>query len=295
MHTTITIGNTKNKQKQAIQLHKQWSMIKPSVLNIIHREAFDKVCEVLNKVHHVMSMEYIVPSLWIAALTGMTHHEALKKRLTQLEELKEEPFLVGFHQQVQKKHEKSWHDYHIKLCTFKVNDLVLLYDSKFENFPGKFRMHWLWPYVVKEVTDRGMAQLVKLNGEPFPRKVNGNHLKPYMAGQAIWLSGRSTVFATWGDVQGHRTINICSGCQYICKDTIQTQRNKCSRFSKQQFNALQKSAPYGNIWRDSTPRSSCQKGDSRVSHDVYVGFLLGMESPHSMVWGSKHKFWVILL
>ena len=61
----------------------------------------------------------------------------------------------GFHQQVQKQREKAWHDRHIKLRTFKVNDLVLLYDSKFEKFPGKFRMHWLGPYVVKEVTDGG--------------------------------------------------------------------------------------------------------------------------------------------
>ena len=64
--------------------------------------------------------------------------------------------------------------------TFKVNDLVLLYDSKFEKISSKFKMHWLGPYVVKEITDRDMVQLVKLNGEPFPGKVNGSHLKLYM-------------------------------------------------------------------------------------------------------------------
>ena len=69
--------------------------------------------------------------------------------------------------------------------TFKVNDLVPLYDSKFEKFPGKFRMYWLGPYVVKEVIDGGMVQLVKLNGEPFPSKVNGSPLKPYMGGPTI--------------------------------------------------------------------------------------------------------------
>eukprot|EP00253_Pinus_taeda_P014229 PITA_14229 len=103
----------------------------------------------------VMSMEYIIPSLRIEVLTGMTDREALEERLTQLEELEEERFLAGFHQQVQKQCEKAYHDCHIKLRTFKVNDLVLLYDSKFEKVPRKFRMHWLGPYVVKEVTDRG--------------------------------------------------------------------------------------------------------------------------------------------
>ena len=60
-----------------------------------------------------------------------------------------------------------------------MNDLVLLYDSKFDEFPGKFRMHSLGPYVIKEITDGGAMQLVKLNGDPFPGKVNGSRLKPY--------------------------------------------------------------------------------------------------------------------
>ena len=96
-----------------------------------------------------------MPSLCIAVLTGMTNCGALEERLAQLDDLEEERFLAGFHQHVQKKHEKAWHDWHIKLRTLKVNDLVLLYDSKFENFPGKFRMHWLRPYVIRNITDNG--------------------------------------------------------------------------------------------------------------------------------------------
>jgi len=71
------------------------------------------------------------------------------------------------------------------LHTFKVNDLVLLYDSKFEKFSRKFKMNWLGPYMVKEVIDGGTIQLVKLNGKPFRGKVNGSHLKPYMVGSTI--------------------------------------------------------------------------------------------------------------
>ena len=52
--------------------------------------------------------------------------------------LEEDIFLARFHQHVQKEREKAWYDQHIKLHTFKVNDLVLLYDSKFTKFPGKF-------------------------------------------------------------------------------------------------------------------------------------------------------------
>ncbi len=87
--------------------------------------------------------------------------------------------MEGFHQQVQKECEKAWHNHHIKLCMFKVNDLVLLYDSKFTKFLGKFQMHWLGPYIVKEITDGGTVHLTKLNGEPFLVRVNGSILKFY--------------------------------------------------------------------------------------------------------------------
>lgn len=80
---------------------------------------------------------------------------------------------------MQKDCEKSWHDYHIKQRTFKNNALVLLYDCKFTKFLGKFQMHWLGPYIIKEISDGGVVQLAKLNGELFLGKVNGSQLKLY--------------------------------------------------------------------------------------------------------------------
>jgi len=64
--------------------------------------------------------------------------------------------------------------------TFKVDDLVLLYENKFTKFPGKFQMHWLGPYVFKEIMDGGIIHLAKLNEEPFLGKVNGSRLKLYI-------------------------------------------------------------------------------------------------------------------
>lgn len=55
----------------------------------------------------LMSMEYIVPSLRMAMLTGMMDCGALEETLTQLQELKEERFLASFHQQLQKQCEKA--------------------------------------------------------------------------------------------------------------------------------------------------------------------------------------------
>ena len=76
----------------------------------------------------------------------MTDTNIVGESLAQLLALEEDRFIARFHQKVQKAREKAWHDRHIKNKTFKIGDLVLLYDSKFIKFPGKFKTHWLGPY-----------------------------------------------------------------------------------------------------------------------------------------------------
>jgi hypothetical protein len=112
----------------------------------------------------IVPMEYLVPSLRITTFTEMDDTDAVRERFTQLVELEEERFIVGFHQQVQKEREKAYHDRHIKKKAFKQGDLVLVYDNKFIKHPGKFRMHWLKPYEVTYVTEGGVAQLKTLKG-----------------------------------------------------------------------------------------------------------------------------------
>jgi hypothetical protein len=109
-------------------------------------------------------LEFLVPSLHIATITNMTERGAIQERLSQLMEMEEDRILAGFHQEVQKARDKAWHDRHIKKKSFKEGDLVLLYDSKFFQHPGKFRMHWLGPYEVNIVTDGGSVQLKDLGG-----------------------------------------------------------------------------------------------------------------------------------
>ena len=76
----------------------------------------------------------------------MANTDTMNEILVQLLALEEDRFIARFHQKVQKAREKAWHDRHIKRKIFQTGDLVLLYDSKFVKFLGKFKMHWLGPY-----------------------------------------------------------------------------------------------------------------------------------------------------
>ena len=62
----------------------------------------------------VIPMEFIVLSLRIVTLIDLTNSDAVERRLSKIIELEEDHFVAGFHQQVQKEHEKAWHDRHIK-------------------------------------------------------------------------------------------------------------------------------------------------------------------------------------
>ena len=124
-------------------------------------------------------MEYIVPSLRIAAVTKMIDMGAVEERLAQLIQMEEEHFIAGFHQNVEKQWQESWHDRHITTKKFKVGGLVLMYDSKFLKHPGKLKMHYLGPYIVVHIIEVGAVRLHKLYGTPVVGMINGSRLKSY--------------------------------------------------------------------------------------------------------------------
>lgn len=105
----------------------------------------------------VIPMKYISPSLRIAAFTNMANPDIMEERMSQLLALEGNNFLARSHQQVRKAREKAWHDNYIKKKKFHMGDLVLLYDNMFVKFLGKFKTHWLGPYVIKNTTDGGMV------------------------------------------------------------------------------------------------------------------------------------------
>jgi hypothetical protein len=54
-----------------------------------------------------------------------------------------------------------------------------MYDSKSLQHPGKLKMHWLGPYKVKNVIDRGVVHLKDLGGTKLRGMINGRRLKLY--------------------------------------------------------------------------------------------------------------------
>jgi hypothetical protein len=52
--------------------------------------------------------------------------------------------------------------------------LVLLYDSRHKEFPGKLHTHWLGPYKVTEIFPNGSLQLEDLDGKWMDTRVNGS-------------------------------------------------------------------------------------------------------------------------
>ena len=97
----------------------------------------------------------------------MTYVYAVEERLLQLVQLEEERFVTGFHQNVENKRKKVWHDRHIKYKQFLVEGHFLMYDNNFFKHLRKLRTHWLGPYIFAKITDEGYFELQNLDGTSF--------------------------------------------------------------------------------------------------------------------------------
>ena len=99
--------------------------------------------------------------------------------------MEEERFVARFHQNIEKQRKNAWHDRHMRTKQFKVEGLVLLYDSKCLKHPGKLKTHWLGPYVITRITNVGILKFHQLDGTPVTGMVIDSILKPYYDGRDI--------------------------------------------------------------------------------------------------------------
>jgi hypothetical protein len=57
--------------------------------------------------------------------------------------------------------------------------LVLLYDNRHKDFPGKLHTRWMGPFRVNQVFENGSLQLENLQGQWLDTRVNGSRVKKY--------------------------------------------------------------------------------------------------------------------
>lgn len=72
------------------------------------------------------------------------------------------------------------HDFRIpKDHHIREGSLVLLYDNRHQQFPGKLHTRWMGPYKVEQIFGNSSLQLTDLAGAPLETRVNGSRVKKY--------------------------------------------------------------------------------------------------------------------
>jgi hypothetical protein len=127
---------------------------------------------------HGIEME--VETLRVMAARSAERTEDSKFRMIaiqDLEEVREEAL-----QQTMEVQAKRKEDFDTKLPKdhgIRTGCMVLLYDNRYEDFPGKLHTRWMGPFRVTEVFQNGSLQLEDLQGNWLDTRVNGSRVKRY--------------------------------------------------------------------------------------------------------------------
>ena len=122
-------------------------------------------------------------ALWAIKKLNLDQDEAGNKRklqICELEEIRRDSYESS---RIYKEKTKAWHDKHILRKEFVPGQRVLVYDSRFHLFPGKFKSRWFGPCIIHRVWTNGAVEVKSPSGGVF--KVNGQRLKHYLAGDPI--------------------------------------------------------------------------------------------------------------
>jgi len=128
----------------------------------------------------VMPTEYVLPSLRITIEEKLSDEESLRKILTTVEKLSQARQLTIHAMRVEKMRRKVEYDRAIvHRKDLKNGDLALLYESK--KHKVKLKLTGTGPYLVHHINDNGVVLLKTLEGELFPRYINGSRIKRFHA------------------------------------------------------------------------------------------------------------------
>ena len=129
----------------------------------LYKIVFGKTC------HLPLELEY--KAMWVIKKLNCDFQAAKEKRLLQMNELEELRNEAYDNAIIYKDKTKTWHDQKIMRREFKAGELVVLYNSKLNQFPGKLKSIWSGPYTVVASTPFGAVTLKTNSGNEF--KVNG--------------------------------------------------------------------------------------------------------------------------
>ena len=99
-----------------------------------------------------------------------------KVQLCELDEIRNDAYGNA---EIYKEKKRIIHDRHILRREFKKGEKVLVYDSRFYLFPGKFKTRWYGPCTVRRVLGNGAVEVQNATGGLF--MVNGQRLKHYLS------------------------------------------------------------------------------------------------------------------
>jgi len=119
-----------------------------------------------------------VQSLRIALGNRLGNEESLKERYFMLEKLDETKRQDFLNMQVMQTRRKSYYGSKLIPKKLKPNDLVLLYDSRFQRFLGKFKVKWFGFDKVLNSYSNGSVEIQDFIGNKHETLYNGYCLNP---------------------------------------------------------------------------------------------------------------------
>eukprot|EP00253_Pinus_taeda_P012550 PITA_12550 len=127
----------------------------------------------------IFPIEFEIQTLRTTQEVGLDLNEAQINRLQQINELDEIWLSTLQHTASIQKQRARWHDALIKNKVFREGDWALLYNSRFQDFPGKLQTRWPRPYEIQKVHDNGTITLTTIYGFGDTFKSNGHRVRLY--------------------------------------------------------------------------------------------------------------------
>eukprot|EP00253_Pinus_taeda_P028534 PITA_28534 len=122
----------------------------------------------------IFPIEFEIQTLRTTQEVSLDLTKAQINRLQQINELEEIRLSALQNTALIQQQRSKWHDALIKNKFFHEGDWALLYDSRFQDFPGKLQTRWLGPYEIQKVLDNGTLSLITIDGSGYAFKANGH-------------------------------------------------------------------------------------------------------------------------